>query len=717
MKKILILFGTILIAAGLFTSDRNTYETHALTAEESAWVEEARLALQELVSEREIMALVYMTEEYGVREEASVDSACVVTVYSGHTVFVEDALIDEEYRAWLEVSLYSGGVQYRGYIARENLACADERFRQWEEEYGMNPGAAVYAQETTAAEQKAQEIAQFPESYRAALTALAEAHPNWTFVPQRTNLDWNTVIANELGGGKSLVHKSFADCTKEGAYDNFGWFYASREVLERYMDPRNSLNEDGIFQFEQLTYNAQYHTAEAVAEFLRSTFMVNDGTEATYAPGTDKHYDAIFWEVGAARQVSPFHLAARVLQEQGTGGSALISGNYDGAEGIYRGYYNYFNVRATGTTTQEVVENGLKYAKESNWYNAYESINGGASVISANYINKGQDTVYLQKYNVGPDSQYAHYTHQYMQNISAPSSEAKSIRKSYEKAGALESRFVFKIPVYENMPTAACPMPTASTNVVLQVPAGYDGSVIYLDGVAYTPQTRNGRRIITAPNGSAGTAVVFRYNESGAPVGMYVWTLNYVNHAYVATAQPELADLLTYHGFSVRVVGKSGIRFKTGISTELRSALTLGGVNGYVLKEYGTLVMKNENRTQYPMIKGGEKVLSGMSYGINANGVLEDKVFETVDNRYRYTSVLVGLPVTEYKTDYAFGGYITLEKNGVETTIYGPVVARSIYSLAQQLINMGTYPAGSEADAFLRKIITDADALQTNAGQ
>ena len=117
------------------------------------------------------------------------------------------------------------------------------------------------------------------------------------------------------------------------------------------------------------------------------------------------------------------------------------------------------------------------------------------------------------------------------------------------------------------------------------------------------------------------------------------------------------------------------------------------------------------------MILGGEKVLSGLSYGINASGVLEDKVFETVDNRYRYTSVLVGLPATEYKTDYAFGGYITLEKNGVPTTIYGPVVAKSIYSLAQQILNMGTYPVGSEADVFLRKIITDADALQINMAQ
>lgn len=43
--------------------------------------------------------------------------------------------------------------------------------------------------------------------------------------------------------------------------------------------------------------------------------------------------------------------------------------------------------------------------------------------------------------------------------------------------------------------------------------------------------------------------MVYRYNANGAPIGMYVWTMEYRNNAYVATEQPELTDLLTYHGF------------------------------------------------------------------------------------------------------------------------------------------------------------------------
>ncbi len=708
MKKFIALLGTMLIVAGVLFGRPFTYEAYALTEEDAVRVEEARAALQEILAEREVMALVYLSDEYPVREAASYDSNIIITVPSGQTVQIRDVVIDDNYQAWEYVSLLYNGTEYYGYIPRSYLACSDEIFLQWETDYSMNPGAVVMSV-TEGGRQSYLDVEQFPASYHSALIALKEKYPNWTFVKQNTQLDWNTVIDNELTGGRSLVYRSLPDYCKEGAYDSGSWYYASREVLERYMDPRNSLTEDAIFQFEQLTYNATYHTEEAVKSFLEGTFM----NSAQNAPNTDMKYHTIFWSVGAeeGRQVSPFHLAARVLQEQGQGTSPLISGTYSG----YEGYYNYFNIKASGTTNQQVYENGLKHAREKGWNNAYASILGGADVISANYIKKGQDTLYLQKFNVGPGNQYPLYTHQYMQNISAPTSEAKSMKRLYEGAGSLNNTFVFKIPVFENMPETACAMPTSSTNVVLQLPDGYSDTTIYLDGVPYVGATRNGRCIAKASNGDAKTAVAFQYNESGIPVGMYVWTLSYRDGCYEVTAQPELQDLLTYHGFSIRITGNSGIRFKTGISADLRDKLTADGVNGYKLKEYGTLVMNNANRGNFPMIKGGAKVLSGMSYGINANGGLDDKIYETVDGRHRYASVLVGLPANEYKTEVAFGGYIILEKDGVQTTIYGPVVAKSIYSLAQQVLDAGTYQQGSEADGFLRGIITDADASEVRS--
>lgn len=740
MKRFLGFVCTLLCVLCMITGADYTYEAHALTEEEAAWVDEARGVLKEIVEEREIMALVYLEDAYQVRRAADETSAAVATVYSGHTVYIEDVTIDDNYVAWAYVRFYSGGQEMQGYVDRGHLACSDERFLQWESDYGMNPGAAaMYSVEGITADGESVSggdqmrytngIDQFPESYQQALRALVETYPeaaNWTFVKQVANLDWSTVITNELQKDRSWVPASWAACMREGATKDSGWHYASRDILEYYMDPRNGLTMDGIFQFEQLTYNESCHTYEALQTFLDTTFM--NGSKP--APGMDTMtYADIFHAIGkdSIRLVSPFHLAVRVLQEQGQGTSDLISGRYPGYENLY----NYFNVGATGADG-EIVKNGLTYAANGRirvlneetgkvewvsqpWNNAYFAILGGADVVTANYIQKGQDTIYLQKFNVGPDSQYAHYTHQYMQNIAAPTSEGKNTRKFYASAEALAYPFVFKIPVFENMPETACEKPTASTSVVLKVPAGYDGTTVYLDNQAYTPETRNGQHIVTAADGGTGTAVVFKYNEKGTPIGMYIWTLEYKDGAYTVTAQPDLADLLSYHGFSIRITGKSGIRFKTGISVDMRARLTGDGVNGFKLKEYGGLIMNDAARAQYPFIRGGQKVQSGVAFGTNPDGTRKDVIFETVDGRHRFTSVFVGLPAGVYKTNYAFCSYIVLEKEGVETTIYGPVLTRSIYNLAEQLLASGNYAAGSAVDTFLRQLISDGDAASAQA--
>lgn len=696
----------------------NADHAHAVSENDAEWIEEMagyvdevvgeeREKLREISEEQSILALVYLSDEIEVRAEPSDDSEAIITIPSGQTVFIEDAdieILDEyynEWKLWLNVSFYYNNKEYRGYVPSGNVVTSDERFIQWKADSGLDPESRIaqYSLDENAAVNYA-DVEQFLASYQAALRALKEAHPQWVFVPMNTNIDWNTAIANEIGGGKSLVHKSLQDCMKEGSYDNGSWYFASEDALKYYMDPRNSLTENAIFQFEQLTYNESYHTEGAVETFLNNTFM----NSSKNAPETDMTFAKIFWAIGKEKNVSPFHLASRVYQEQGQGTSELISGTYSGCGGIYYGYYNYFNVGATGSSDQEYIENGLKYAKEKDWYSAYYSILGGAETISSNYIGRGQDTLYLQKFNVTTNSTFSH---QYMQNISAPTSEALSMKKLYQSAGAFDSTFVFKIPVYNNMPENACEKPESSTNVVLKIPSGYS-SAVYLDGVEYAGVSRNGQIIVTAPNANMTNAVVYRYNENGVPVGMYLWTLQYKNNAYSVTAQPDMEDLLTYHGFSIRITGKTGIRYKTGISEELRNRLTNEGVNGYVLREYGTLVMNNANRPAYPMIKGGEKVASGMSYGINADGGLDDYIYERVNGRIRFTSVFVGLPTNQYKTEFAFRGYAILEKDGVRTTVYGPVMARSMYSLAEQVLGMGTYPEGSDAYNFLRQLINDA---------
>ena len=82
------------------------------------------------------------------------------------------------------------------------------------------------------------------------------------------------------------------------------------------------------------------------------------------------------------------------------------------------------------------------------WTTPKKSIVGGAKYIGSQYIHASQYTSYLKKFNVASNNMY---THQYMGNLRAPWSEAKTSYNAYKKAGILESAFVFSIPIYNNM--------------------------------------------------------------------------------------------------------------------------------------------------------------------------------------------------------------------------------------------------------------------------
>ncbi len=408
-------------------------------------------SLQEILKKKSILALVFLCDRYEVKENPSPGSAATGTAVCGQSVQITDVGLDEEGAVWYQVLFYQNGAEYKGYIQREFLATSDEDFMAWEETWLNLTDLPMTFTDSAGYP----DVDQFPASYQNALYALKEKHPNWVFVRMDTGLDWNTVIKKEMGD-KSLIHSSTSGSWQNGVYGQ-GWSYASEGILKYYMDPRNFLTDPSIFQFEQLTYNSSYHTTNAVQEILKNSFM------SSSIPGDSQTYAQAFTGIGQSLGISPFHLASRVLQEQGSKGtSMLISGTYPG----YEGYFNYFNVGASGKTDAQVVQSGLKKAKDLGWNTRYKSLYGGSSVIGANYILKGQDTLYLEKFNVS-NGQHANFTHQYMQNIQAPDSEASNIRKAYNNAGALENSFVFKIPVYNNMPASACSKPEVTDSITL----------------------------------------------------------------------------------------------------------------------------------------------------------------------------------------------------------------------------------------------------------
>ena len=289
-------------------------------------------------------------------------------------------------------------------------------------------------------------------------------------------MDWSEVIIAESTGyhGRNVVPSTRADAWKCACNKTVEdvWKCASTAAVAYYMDPRNSLNENYIFQFEQLTYDEKNQTKEGVELILKPcnyaqgkvTYYDSKGNKKTI----NKTYVDVIMEAAKENNISPYHLASRIRQEQGAGNAgSMISGTWTGDDGNYRGLYNFFNICAYG---KNIVLNGLKYAKQQGWTDPEKSIKGGAKILAAGYISIGQDTLYLEKFDVinGGDG---YYSHQYMTNVSASKTEGYTIRNTYTDMGLLssESKIKFKIPVYKNMPEQICPEPGTEKPVTQDV--------------------------------------------------------------------------------------------------------------------------------------------------------------------------------------------------------------------------------------------------------
>lgn len=316
-------------------------------------------------------------------------------------------------------------------------------------------------------------IENFPESYKPYLEELKKNHPNWTFTALYTNLDWDYVIKNENVFGKNLVPKSYSDNwknTNPGEYNvevDAGWVDCSKQSILYTMDPRNFLNEVRIFQFEELSYNANTNSVDGVEKILYGTEFYNTIVSYLTSSGStitmNKKYSDLIYSAGVTSKVSAYHLASRIKQEVGPFLShSSISGKVAGYEGLY----NFYNIGATSSSEpMGAIINGLKYARDGKgaseatktkylipWNTKERAITGGGIFIGSSYINIGQNNIYLQKFHVSDNNNGELFWHQYMTNVLAPYSESQIIYKGYSNSNLLDTSINFIIPIYNNMP-------------------------------------------------------------------------------------------------------------------------------------------------------------------------------------------------------------------------------------------------------------------------
>ena len=332
---------------------------------------------------------------------------------------------------YVYISIDFASETYNGYVCKENL---------WD---GNIPDE-LKKEFTTAG---------FPESYWNSLTALRMAHPKWKFVAVNTKLDFKTAVANEDSGSKSLIqytnnvnalgYLSTSEVNYDWTTDKYktyagsNWYAANSETIAYYMDPRNFLTDNYIFQFEPLYYNKDTQTLDVVQSILRDAYI--------------SKFASNFITAGAKANVSPVYLASLSRQEMGTSANTATNDKnvVDGLD-AYRGI-----VYAAGG----INKSDTSYSRP--WNTEIKAIEGGAKWIYDNYVGPGQMTSYFKKWNTvyyytldNGGNPHSLYSHQYMQNIQAPSSEAKSVYSSYSAEKRIDLGYIFYIPVYNKMPAS-----------------------------------------------------------------------------------------------------------------------------------------------------------------------------------------------------------------------------------------------------------------------
>ena len=364
--------------------------------------------------------------------------------------------------AWYNISFDYNGVNTTGYIAAEFVSVNANYNEDTDFETYMN-------------------VQGFPESYKDGLRQMHAQYPKWVFRAEYVGRDWNTALSAESEIGKSLISGWSIDSWKSmepGAYDYSNgtwisfdsgyWVAASKALVAYAMDPRNFLNSTNIFMFEDLAYNPSLQTVGGLNSITSGTFMQNMGT---IGEGIGMEFAGIIYStyadalIKAAQMsgVNPYHLASRIIQEMGSNG---LSDSISGTTSAYPGFYNYYNWNAYATDGLSAIVNGLKYATVDDypatlrpWNTRMRSIIGGAMKLGTDYITKGQNILYYQKFNVVSAPLYSH---QYMTNVLASRSESISASQAYSDSMKASTPLVFKIPVYQNMPSGICEVPTGT---------------------------------------------------------------------------------------------------------------------------------------------------------------------------------------------------------------------------------------------------------------
>ncbi len=206
-----------------------------------------------------------------IRTEASIKSKKLATLPKGFEVNIIDE-INTGKDSWYKIQFKIANQTREGFANKKYIKI-------------INNTNAIYKEDANF--EQSLNAQGFPENYKKYLRQLHTRYPAWIFKAQKTNIDWSEVIDNQSLTGRNLVHKNSISSwksIKKDAYnpntktwvgfDTNAWVSASEAIIRYYMDPRNFLDEDYIFQFLDNSYTGNYNRA-SMENLVSGTFLSN----------------------------------------------------------------------------------------------------------------------------------------------------------------------------------------------------------------------------------------------------------------------------------------------------------------------------------------------------------------------------------------------------------------------------------------------------------
>ena len=435
----------------------------------------------------------------------------------------------------------------------------------------------------------------FPESYCPYLYFLHSKYPEWQF--RADVLDITLEEASEAEKNKCGLQTSNPNYWLYTTPLEVDYYYVQASVVESFMDPRNSLFENRIFQFFDINDNKNEENDAALNALVGS--------------GNLQQYIEIFKIAAKEQDLNVVQLMVRSYQE---GNNKF---NYHPSTGLYTtntgftyqgnsldGYYNFYNINAYG---YPVFVNALGYAAsffnlenenyrtfQRPWDSPEKAIKGGAEFLKASYIDKGQDTIYYQKFNVSSYHTNTTYGHQYMTNIMAPASEGLLTYNAYKNSNSLNKELIFTIPVYKNMTDTTIQPVNKNTNSKLSMikvngveisdfdPQVFEQLDVYLDTnensftVEATPQEAtttivSGTGTINFVNGVANVSIVSKAEDDS--------TSTYTIKVTQVVRNPDIkvSDVVSKMNVKINGIIVYGISVNTTVQALTNEVVTNGG--------------------------------------------------------------------------------------------------------------------------------------------